>query len=100
MKNNHEDIIWESTMLFEIEQYELHTMKYRVEADTEADAIAKLLNGESEAVEGGLEFIEVAEDLGLPVDEYPDLAEALQKLDVTVNEDVIPSIRAIEKVED
>ena len=37
---------------------------------TEAEAIAKLFNGEAEAVEGSLEFIEVAEDLGLPADEY------------------------------
>ena len=35
---------------YEIEQYELHTMKYRVEAATEAEAIAKLFDGEGEAV--------------------------------------------------
>jgi len=85
-------------MLYEIEQYELHTMKYRVEANSEAEAITKLLNGEADAVEGSLEFIEVAEDLGLPTDEYRDLAETLRALDVSV-EDVIPSIRGIEKVD-
>jgi hypothetical protein len=83
---------------FEIEQYELHTMKYRVRANSEAEAIAKLLNGEAEAVDGGLEYIEVAEDLGLPADEYRDLAEALRVLDVSVA-DVIPSIRGIERVD-
>jgi hypothetical protein len=31
---------------YEIEQYELHVQKYRVEADDEADAIAKLFQGE------------------------------------------------------
>jgi hypothetical protein len=85
-------------MLFEIEQYELHTQIYRVQADTEAEAIAKLFNGEADAVDDGLEYIEVAEDLGLPADEYHDLAEALRALDVSV-EDVIPSIRGIERVE-
>jgi hypothetical protein len=83
---------------YEIEQYELHTMKYKVQADTEAEAIAKLLAGESEPVEGSLEFIMVGEEFGLPVDEYPDLAEALRTLGVSVA-DVIPSIRGIEKVE-
>lgn len=29
--------------VYEIEQYELHSLKYRVEANSEAEAIAKLL---------------------------------------------------------
>ena len=86
-----------TTSTFEIEQYELHTMKYRVEAANEAEAIAKLFQGEGEAVCDSLEYIEVAEDFGLPVDEHLDLAEALQKLGVTVGEAVIPSIRSIGK---
>lgn len=61
---------------FEIEQYELHVQKCRVEATSEADAIAKLFRGEAEAVNNTLEFLEVADDFGLPADEYPDLAEA------------------------
>jgi len=84
---------------FKIEQYELHTQTYRVQAESEAEAIAKLFNGEADAVDGGLEYIEVAEDLGLPIDEYRDLAEALRALGVSVDEDVIPSIRSISKVE-
>jgi hypothetical protein len=83
---------------FEIEQYELHTMKYKVQAKSEAEAIAKLFGGEADAVDGGLEYIEVAEDLGLPADEYRDLAETLRALGVSVD-DVIPSIRSIEKVD-
>ena len=35
-----------TTSTYEIEQYELHTMKYRVEAATEAEAITKLFQGE------------------------------------------------------
>jgi hypothetical protein len=44
-------------------------------------------------------LIEVCEDLGLPADEHRDLAEQLRKLGVTVGEAVIPSIRAIAKVD-
>ena len=41
----------EETMpTYEIEQYELHAMKYHVEAATEAEAIAKLFQGEAEPV--------------------------------------------------
>ena len=87
-----------ATVTYEIEQYELHTMKYRVEAATEAEAIAKLFQGEGEPVCQGLEYIEVAEDFGLPTDEYPELVAALRKLGVSVGDTVIPSIRSIEEV--
>jgi hypothetical protein len=84
--------------IYEVEQYELHSMKYRVRAKSEAEAISKLFDGEAEPVEGSLEFIEVAEDLGLPADEYRELAEALRALGVSVDVDVIPSIRSIKRV--
>lgn len=84
--------------LYEIEQYELHTSTFRVEAANEAEAIAKLLDGEAASVDNSQSFIEVAEDFGLPVDEYRDLAKQLVKLGVPVGEHVIPSIRSIEEV--
>ena len=37
--------------VYEIEQYELHTMTYRVEADDPANAIVRLLDGEAEAID-------------------------------------------------
>lgn len=77
-----------------IEQYELHTQSYRVEADGEAQAIQKLLDGQAQPVDNGLEFIEVVDDLGLPADTYPELAKALRELGVDTD-DVIPSIRDI-----
>ena len=83
---------------FQIEQYELHTAKYRVEATSEAEAIAKLFDGEGEPVDNSLEYIEVAEDYGLPVDEFPELAEALHKQGVRVDDAIIESIRSIEEV--
>jgi hypothetical protein len=85
--------------MFEIEQYELHAMKYRVEAANEAEAIRRLFDGEAEPVEQSQDYIEVAEDFGLPVDEYRELADELRALGVAVGEAVIPSIRNIEQVE-
>jgi len=83
---------------FEIEQYELHAMKYRVEADCEAEAITKLFDGEGEAVDNSLEYIEVADDRGMPSDDFPRLAKALKRRGVDVGEDIIPSIRSIDRV--
>ena len=84
---------------FEIEQYELHSMKYRVEADSRAEAIKKLLHGEGQPVDDSLEYIGIAEDLGLPIAENLELADELQKIGVRVPEHVIPSIRSIRAVE-
>jgi hypothetical protein len=84
---------------YEIEQYELHVMKYRVQAESEAEAIVRLLDGEADAVDNGLEYIEVAEDFGLPVDEHRELAAQLTASGVPVGEHVIPSIRSVEQVE-
>lgn len=83
---------------YEIEQYELHTTKYQVKAQSEAEAIAKLFRGQAEAVDNSQALIEVAEDCGLPADEYPELVEALRKLGVTGIREVIPSICGIEEV--
>jgi hypothetical protein len=84
---------------FEIEQFELHVMKYRVEADSEAEAIRLLFDGEVEPVEQSQDFIEVAEDVGMPVDEHRDIADGLRELGVAVGETIIPSIRSIRQVE-
>jgi hypothetical protein len=83
---------------YEVEQFELHCMRYRVEADSEAQAIAKLFAGEGEPVDQSQEFIEVANDYGLPTDEYRELAEALLLLGVPVEDSMIPSIRSIDEV--
>ena len=83
---------------YEIEQYELHVQTYEVEADNEAEAIAKLFKGKAEPVENSLEFVEVCEDRGLPAEEHPRLAEELRALEVTVGE-VIPSVRSVVRVD-
>jgi hypothetical protein len=84
---------------FEIEQYEIYVSKYRVEAKSEAGAIQKLFDGENEPVENSLEYVETAEDIGLPVDENRQLADELRALGVSVGHDVIPSIRSIAEIE-
>ena len=83
--------------LFQIEQYEIHITKYRVEAKDEAEAIAKLLDGKADPIDNSLEFVEIADDFGIPVDENRALAEKLRKRGITVGDDIIPSIRKIEE---
>lgn len=82
---------------FEVEQYELHSVKYRVRAKDEASAIKKVLDGEAEVIDNSMEYIETAEDVGMPSDENRNLAEALEVMGVDC-EDIIPSIRSIEEV--
>jgi hypothetical protein len=84
---------------YEIEQYEIYVSKYRVEANSAAEAIQKLFDGENEPVDDSLEYVETAEDIGLPVDENRDLADELRALCVSLGHDVIPSIRSIEEIE-
>ena len=85
--------------MYEIERYELHTSKYRVEANGEAEAIVKMLDGEADPMDDSLEYIEVADDFGIPVDENRDLADQVHELGVPIDEHVIPSIRSVEEVE-
>jgi hypothetical protein len=82
---------------YEIEQYELHAMRYRVEATSEADAIAKVLSGMALPVDNSQEYVEVATDFGMPAEENRELAEALRGLGIQVDE-VIPSIRSVEAI--
>ena len=81
--------------MYEIEQYEIHVQRYEVEAQSEAEAIAKLFDGEAEPVDDSLEYVEVCEDRGLPAEEYRELAEQLRAMGVSVDEVVIPSIRSV-----
>jgi hypothetical protein len=84
--------------IYEVEQYELWTSKYRVEADSEAEAIAKLYDGKGVPVDNSLEFIEVANDYGMMTDEHPELVKALEERGVSVDDAIIESIRDIETV--
>lgn len=83
---------------YKVEQYEIWTQTYQIEAASEAEAIKKLFDGEADAMDNGLEYIEVADDFGMAVEEAPELADELRKLDVPVGDCIIPSIRSIEEV--
>jgi len=84
---------------FRVEQYELHAYEYEVEAEDEAHAIQMLFDGAAEPTGNPPEYIETAEDFGMPTDENRELADQLRSLGVPVGEAVIPSIRAIRRVE-
>ena len=86
-------------MIFEIEQYEVHVQRYRVEANSGAEAIVRLYQGEADPIDNSLEYVEVADEYGLPLDQNQELAEQLRNLGIIVGEHIIPSIRTIEKVE-
>ena len=87
--------------IYEIEQYETWTTKYRVEAETVAGAVKKILDGKAEPVDdSNCRFIEINEDIGLPHEEltkaeFRDLA----KLGL-IGEAHVKSIRSILKVSD
>lgn len=85
--------------IFRIEQYELHSQTYSVEADSEADAINILLDGNGEPMDDSQEFVEVAEERGMAVENHRQLADQLRALGVSVGESVVPSIRAIAKMQ-
>ena len=85
--------------IYEIEQYELHATKYRVEADSKAQAIARLFGGEADFIDNSLDYIEVADDYGMPADQNQELADQLRSLGVSIDDDIIPSVRSIEEVE-
>jgi hypothetical protein len=84
---------------FEIEQLEVHVVKHRVEASTEAEAIIKLFEGQGVVVDDSLELVEICEDRGLPAEDHPMLAEALRAAGIMSDQNVIPSVRSIEEVD-
>lgn len=85
--------------IYEIEQYELHTTTYQVEADDPAEAIVKLLDGEADPVDNSQEYIEIADERGLLVADHPELAEKLRAQGVPVEDQIIPSIRSVSMIE-
>lgn len=84
-------------MKFQIEQYEVHSQKYIVEADSLAEAVKKLYDEEADLVDI-TEYIEVNDDRGLPIEELSE--EDLQGLrERGINFDgYLPSIRKITEI--
>ena len=85
--------------VYEIEQYELHTTTYQVEANDAVEAIVKLLDCEADPVDNSQEYIEIADERGLLVADHPELAEKLRTQGVPVDDQIIPSIRSVSMIE-
>jgi hypothetical protein len=86
--------------VFRIEQYEIHVQGYNVTADSEADAISRLLMGEGDPIDNSLEFVNIADDHGMSVNDNRDLADQLFDCGaINGHDEIIPSIRCIEQVE-
>ena len=85
---------------YEIEQFELYVQGYLVEADNEADAIARFFHGEGKQELTSIEYAGISNDHGLSLTERPDLASDLMDRGVIHGGDeIIPSIRSIRQVE-
>ena len=65
--------------VFQNEQYELHCQTYSVDANSEAEAIRKLLDGEAEPLDGMLEFIEVARTVAFGCHHSENLAISFER---------------------
>lgn len=86
--------------MFEIQQYELYTCTYRVRANSAAEAIHKLWDGEGTQVEDSEEYIEVDEEHGIPCDDNRDIVKGLEKLHYHIPESHISGIAGIEEIEE
>lgn len=85
---------------FEIELLEIHISKIRVKASSKAEAILKAVDSDGEFVDGGTEYLEPAEERGMPIENNQELAEQLRQLGFDVEEGYIPTIRSIERTYD
>ena len=91
-------------MIYEVEQYELHSVTYRVEAESKAEAIQKVLAGDGDMVDNSQEYIETADEKFLPLD--PEIIKELEELGVQIEEMAfdnaqgVPSIRSVEETDD
>ncbi len=85
--------------VYEIEQYEVYSCKYRVSAENKAEAISKLLNGDGDMVDNSVEYIQGHDEMGMSVFQNRELAIELEKIGVPCDGEIIPSIREIEEVD-
>jgi hypothetical protein len=80
--------------LFSVEQYELYVQELQVEASDEAEAVAKVLQGQGKMT--AMEFVSHPEDYGMSLHEAPELASRLFERGILKDGDaVVPSIRSV-----
>jgi hypothetical protein len=85
---------------YRIEQYELHAQTYEVEADSPGKAIEKLFDGCGDAVDNGLEYVEVADKYGMGGEEFDEKTfDSLREYGLLISDsDYLTSIRSIEEL--
>jgi hypothetical protein len=85
---------------FVVERYELYAQKVEIEAESEAHAIAAVLNGEGTDIDNGLDYIESAEEFGMPTEELSEELEAeLRALGVDLGGDYVHALRSVTETE-
>jgi hypothetical protein len=80
-------------MKFRVQQYEVHTVSYEVEAEDTVAAIQAILNGEGDILTP-LEYVETDETRGMSTENLS--REDKNRLGIC--DDFIPTIRSVEEV--
>lgn len=85
---------------YRIQQYELHTHWYEVEAADRGEAVMQffLRGGTAIDMDGEQGFLGPAMEHGMPIDDDPDLEEELREAGVGLDDGQLMSVRAIEVV--
>lgn len=78
---------------YRVEQYEIWSHAYRVDAASEGEAVRKVLQGGLLAMADKLTLIGLLNERGLSTSVYPDVAAAVDMADYPF----IPSIRSVEE---
>lgn len=85
--------------LYKIEQVEVYAKTYHVEANTEAEAIVKVFDGEVAPVANAPEPADLCDERGICAADQPQLVEQLREAGIMSDQSVIPSITGIEKLQ-
>lgn len=79
---------------FIVQRYEVWSQQIRVEATSAADAINRVRDGQGDDVDNSLEYIELADHIGL---HYNGNEEIFDELGLTEDDSFIPTIRSVEE---
>lgn len=90
-------------MKYLVLQYEIHCVKYVVSADSKEEAVSAVLDDEGTMLE--LEYIEVADNYGTPIDELGIDRTKLQDFEIVTEKclsgkEIIPSIYSVKKYQE
>jgi hypothetical protein len=80
-----------------VDIYELVATRYEVEADNLAEAVGKVLDGDGTETDSN--FVETAEDFGLPREGNEELFEALQS-HISHVDDHLPGVKSVTEIKE